>query len=799
MGIKIINTLIFCLVVIAAGGMVSIPRAAVLELAGTSARSDSNNTYAGSKSCRECHERFYQLWSGSFHGLAMQPYTTELAKAKITPQLQPIAIGDHRYQADLAEGSVVESGDGASKHYQITYVMGGKYVYYFLTSLPKGRLQTLPISYDVRRKEWFDTSLSGVRHFPDQLRSGVPISWKSVAYTFNTACRDCHVSQRENSYDPQTDSFTTSWKEPGINCETCHGPSEEHNTTMRTLPKGQKPVDYKIIRTKPFTPSQHNDACNSCHAKMSHLTRGYRPLERFFDHFDVVTLEDPDYYPDGRDLGENYTTTSWMLNVCAQKSPLHCVSCHTSSGRYRFRKPEDADKACLPCHAERVKNVSSHSHHPEKSAGSRCISCHMPKTEFARIDRSDHSFLPPAPAATIRFKSPNACNLCHVEKDAVWADRQVRKWHPRDYQAPVLHRAGLVDAARKRDWSRLPEMLAYITAPARNEIFAASLIRLLDVANDSRTVPVLIRALKDPSPLVRASAADTLGKTPTPEALQALLVATADEYRLVRVAAAGVVSLYPEATNRPGSAEHAGRAIDEYLAALRSRPLNWIAHYNLGNYHLSNKRMKEALGEYEAALKLEPMAAMALVNSATASFQLGNAATAEEYLKKAIALDPKIAVAHYNLGLVNAGLGRMEEAEKNFRETLKADPSMADAAFNLCRIVAAERAEEAISWCRGAVAAAPMNPGYAYYLSFLQFQAGDMDGARSTAASLMELHPTFGDAYLLAGGLEEQEGRFDAAIAVYHRLQEVDGVAERYRAVAGERLEAIMSSRRNIE
>ncbi|MBM3853616.1 MAG: hypothetical protein FJ399_10725, partial [Verrucomicrobia bacterium] len=29
--------------------------------------------YAGSQSCRECHERFYNLWSTSHHGLAMQP------------------------------------------------------------------------------------------------------------------------------------------------------------------------------------------------------------------------------------------------------------------------------------------------------------------------------------------------------------------------------------------------------------------------------------------------------------------------------------------------------------------------------------------------------------------------------------------------------------------------------------------------------------------------------------------------------------------------------------------------------
>lgn len=42
--------------------------------------------YAGSVSCRQCHEKFYQLWSTSRHGLAMQPYTAEFAKQNLTPQ-----------------------------------------------------------------------------------------------------------------------------------------------------------------------------------------------------------------------------------------------------------------------------------------------------------------------------------------------------------------------------------------------------------------------------------------------------------------------------------------------------------------------------------------------------------------------------------------------------------------------------------------------------------------------------------------------------------------------------------------
>jgi hypothetical protein len=33
--------------------------------------------YAGSRSCIECHGKFYQLWATSRHGLAMQPYTPE--------------------------------------------------------------------------------------------------------------------------------------------------------------------------------------------------------------------------------------------------------------------------------------------------------------------------------------------------------------------------------------------------------------------------------------------------------------------------------------------------------------------------------------------------------------------------------------------------------------------------------------------------------------------------------------------------------------------------------------------------
>ena len=57
--------------------------------------------YAGSKSCIECHGKFYRLWASSRHGLAMQPYTPEFARTFLTPQPQDLVIGRQRYRAVL--------------------------------------------------------------------------------------------------------------------------------------------------------------------------------------------------------------------------------------------------------------------------------------------------------------------------------------------------------------------------------------------------------------------------------------------------------------------------------------------------------------------------------------------------------------------------------------------------------------------------------------------------------------------------------------------------------------------------
>ncbi len=710
--------------------------------------------YAGSSSCRECHERFYQLWSTSMHGLAMQPYSAAFAKEKLTPHQGDLLIGKDKYRADIDEGVVIETGPKDKKKYPIEHVLGGKNVYYFLTPFKKGRLQTLPVAYDVNKKEWFDTAASGMRHFPGGER-GQTVNWKESPYTFNTACYSCHVSQLSTNYDPKTDTYHTTWAEPGINCETCHGSSVEHNKIAKATPKGQPLPELRIIRTKTMTKQQRNDLCSSCHAKGSPLTLEYKPGERFFDHFDLVTLEDPDYYPDGRDLGENYTLTSWSMSPCAKSGKLDCIHCHTSSGRYRFKK-EKFNDACLPCHEVRVKNPAEHTHHPAESEASKCISCHMPMTAFARMNRSDHSMLPPTPAATMAYKSPNACNICHKDKDAEWADKFVRQWRTRDYQTPVLKRAALVDAARKRDWSKLPEMLAYIQSMDRDEVFSTSLIRLMRTTTDERITPVLLSAMKDPSPLVRAAAAEAISIRLSREGVQALLDATGDDYRLVRTRAAAGLAGYPVDRLSGEVKARVEKANKEYLAFIMARPDQWTSHYNMGNYQLSRGEFKEAVGSYQAALKLEPQAVMAMVNSSIAYAQMGENGKAERSLQEALKMAPDNAAANFNMGLVKAEKNELKTAEKYLKKAIKADPQMAQAAYNLCIITAKDRINEAVTWCRKAAELRPQDPKYAYTLAFYLNQKGDRDEAVRTLKAIIEKYPGYKDAEML---LKEIQGK----------------------------------------
>ncbi len=694
--------------------------------------------YAGTRSCRDCHERFYSLWSTSLHGLAMRPYDAAFAQSELTPHAGEIVIAGVRYAAFVGpeEGFVRESGPDGERALPMLHVLGGKNIFYFLTSLEKGRLQTLPLAYDIHEKKWYDVAASSVRHAA--AGGDRALSWTDPAFTFNTACYGCHVSQLSTNYDAQNDTYDTVWKEPGVNCETCHGSAEEHVRVCREASPGETPDDLKlrvITQEHGFTAHQVSAACAACHAKMVPVTRAFVPGEDFFQHYDLIGLEHPDFYPDGRDLGENYTYTSWLMNACAREGQLDCMHCHTSSGRYRFADPEHANEACLPCHESIVAESGAHSRHEAGSEADRCIACHMPSTRFASMTRTDHSMRAPMPAATVAFGSPNACTLCHKDQDTPWAQKHAQEWYGVEYQEETLHAATLISEATSGKWDRSGEMLRYLTREDRNAIFAASLVRLLRVCPDEKRLDTWATLLEsDPSPLVRAHAAEALGDLLTERGFIALIAAAEDPYRLVRVrAAAALAPIDPEKLEEaPRSA--LTKATGEFLAAMNARPDDHASHYNLGLFHTDQGELEKALHAYETAVRLRPGQVAPLVNASLVYSQLGESQKAEDCLKKALAAEPDNAAANMNLGLLLGGEGRLEEAAEALERVLKVEPGNSAAAYNLGVIRGQQgKISDAVRHCTRAWESSPGNRKYAETLSYYLKKSGDT----ATAASVL--------------------------------------------------------------
>ncbi|HSH20722.1 MAG TPA: ammonia-forming cytochrome c nitrite reductase subunit c552, partial [Draconibacterium sp.] len=518
----------------------------------------------------------------------------------------------------------------------------------------------------------------------------------------------------------------------------------------------------------------HNWSCAPCHAKMRPITPSYMPGDRFFDNYDLTVLDNRDFYPDGRDLGENYTYTSWMMNECKINSEFHCVMCHTSSGRDRFK--DNPNDACKSCHAERVADVVAHSGHKAGSEGAICIKCHMPLTVFGAMNRSDHSFRPPMPEATIRFNSPNACNMCHTDKSPEWANSIVKQRKNGNYQEETMKWAQLLKSARLNEWDDLDKILDHIEKEDLNEVVIASFVRVLVSCNDEKKWPTLVKALKSESVLVRSSAAAGLNGNLSMETKTALVKACTDEYRLVRIAAANSLALFRDEQFTADERQIVDKATQEYMTSVVTRTDDWSSHYNLGLFYQNRGEANNALESYEVAARLYPESLMPLINSSVLYSYIGNTAKAEENLQKVIAIDPENEAANLNLGLLLAEQGRINEAEQALRTALKVNPKQAVAAYNLSVITSQQSMNDAIDFAKIAADAVPEDPKYAYTLAFYQMQNNQKTEAIKTLKGLLKSHPQYLTAVSFLADIYAKDGKPGEAVKVYQQALKVNGL-----------------------
>ena len=181
------------------------------------------DAFVGTLKCMECHQKQYDDWQDSHHDHAMANADHESVLGDFNDtEITFHGVNSRFYQRDGRYFTYTQGIDGQMGEYEITHTFGWYPLQQYLVPFPGGRLQCLPIAWDVQKKKWYHL-------YPDEPQDPKDwLYWTNAAQNWNGMCAECHSTNLQKRYDPDSDSYATTWDEIDVSCETCHGPGRAH-------------------------------------------------------------------------------------------------------------------------------------------------------------------------------------------------------------------------------------------------------------------------------------------------------------------------------------------------------------------------------------------------------------------------------------------------------------------------------------------------------------------------------------------------------------------------------------------
>lgn len=425
--------------------------------------------YAGSQACRACHAEIYEAWSQTGMAKMFQPYRPEnvmgdfeidnqfykTTETQLPNEGYEIPTVDKRgtlfARMSIHQGRhyfKIEQSDGLMHRYPVDYTIGSKWEQAYATRLPNGQIHVFPIQYNAIHKRW--VNFWKIIDPPTSLRADLN-HWESLdAWTsYQANCAACHTSQLRNVKGRGFEPDNLEFREPGINCEMCHGPSGRHVASMQRGESYKKmpldpPVDFSKISSRDSLA-----ICAQCHMQSALREPGSkgelnfsREVGNFYMQFKSRPYAEFSFharYKDGRFKETSFIVESLLRTECFKKGGVTCIHCHNphpsnaAQNKNSLKFFGQPDQMCLQCHSAIAGRIEAHTHHPAESEASRCVSCHMPRIANALLFKArSHEFDSiPDSEMTLRFgqeDSPNACLICHQNKDPQWLRPRLLTW-----------------------------------------------------------------------------------------------------------------------------------------------------------------------------------------------------------------------------------------------------------------------------------------------------------------------------------------------------------------------------------
>jgi arylsulfatase A-like enzyme/Flp pilus assembly protein TadD len=233
---------------------------------------------------------------------------------------------------------------------------------------------------------------------------------------------------------------------------------------------------------------------------------------------------------------------------------------------------------------------------------------------------------------------------------------------------------------------------------------------------------------------------------------------------------------------------------DSALALLRElvakEPSNAAFRRNLAAALRRAGQSGEAIRVLESVARVAPEDALAWHERATALAEAGRTGEALSAARTAIRLAPALPDPHNHLGILLAGQGRHEQALAEFDEAIRLDPNSARAWNNRANaLYALGRRPEATEAYKEAARLAPRDPDPMNGLGVLAVESGDLQGAATLFAQVLERDPSHAEAALNLAYVEARRGNPAAARARLQRLLQARvprDVSRRARALLAE-------------
>jgi len=635
-----------------------------------------------------------------------------------------------------------DNREGHLETFRVKYVFGVRPLQQYLVEFPDGRVQCLPMAWDVVGKSWFHLYPKEPIPHDDILH------WTRPLQNWNYMCADCHSTDLQRNYNLHEDRYETTWSEIDVSCEACHGPGSLHVELAEAWSFfWDRRHGYGLPRLKGEDSRPEIDTCAPCHARRNQIYPGFRPGNHFLDHYVPELLDSDLYYADGQILDENYEYGSFLQSLMYRKG-VRCSDCHDPHslrmktdppGQPRPAVPDN--RVCNQCHLPSKYDTPRHHFHPDLSKpGTRCVDCHMPVTTYMVVDpRRDHSLRIPRPDLTVSLGIPNACNLCHndVSKGETpeWALEWVRKWYAE--KAEPVHFAYAFAQAREGKPEAIQELLATLRRADHAGIVRASALALLarfaqPSSRSAEAVAMLLESLEDSEPLVRWVAVRSLTEHDPDQLVRRLAPRLSDPIRAVRLEAARQLSGLPASAFGRAQWRKLQEVLEEYFEgqwALSDQP---AAHLNRAVILTNLGRLAEAEDAYRMALRIDATFIPARNNLAILYDQMGRKSEAEHELRKVVELAPDFAEGWYSLGLLIAeNPQRLEEAAQCLTRATQLAPEGARIHYNLgLALQRLKRMAEAEKALKTAFQLAPNDLDIRRALGALYLELGESGKAR---------------------------------------------------------------------